>query len=334
MSSLQPVVNEFPAVSVVMPVRNAARYLDEAIASMVEQRLGSFELLVLDDASEDKTAEILARWATLDSRIIVHRVPKALGIASACNFLVSKASAPLIARMDGDDISHPARFERQTEVLNANPSTVLLGTLSDGIDAAGNRVFGVDYRPALSSWRTHIPAHGSWMFRRSAFVDAGGYATSATHWEDAELLLRMAAVGEVHVLLEHLFRYRFHNANTRSRHRTEWERAHMLSRGFLPTSFDPWYPLSVDATAAWSDPTRTSATRSLVRHGVRPDSSRHVAMWSYALASLLGPRTVRQLRSRGVAAHAAYARHKLRGLETARWVPKSDATRHVANEAT
>ncbi len=313
-----------------MPVRNAARYLDEAIASIIDQRFTSFELLVLDDASEDETARILARWAGIDSRIIVYRVPTALGIASACNFLVGKASASLIARMDGDDISHPARFERQVEVLNANPSTVLLGTLSDGIDADGNRVFGVDYRPAISSWRNHSPAHGSWMFRRSAFVHAGGYSASATHWEDAELLLRMAAVGDVRILLEHLFRYRFHGANARSHHRAEWEQSHKLSRDVLPTSFDPWYPLSVDATAAWNNPTRTSATRSLFRHGVRPDSTRHMAMWSYALASMIGPRTVRRLRSRGIAAHAVYARRKLRGSETARWSPKLDDPMHAA----
>ncbi len=314
-----------------MPVRNAARHLDEAIASIVDQRFESFELLILDDASEDNTAQILARWATLDNRITVHHVPTALGIAAACNFLVSKAVAPLIARMDGDDISHPARFERQVEVLNAEPAMVLLGTLSDGIDADGKRVFGVDYRPALSSWRTHSPAHGSWMFRRSDFLQVGGYSISATHWEDADLLLRMAAVGEVRVLLEHLFRYRFHSASSRSRQRTEWVRSHELSRGVLPMSFDPWYPLSVDATAAWSNPTRTSAASSLLRHGVRPDSGRHLTMWSYALASLVGPRVVRHLRSSGIAAHAMYARHRLRGTETVRWLPKLDASTKSAN---
>src|SRR5579864_9121964 len=99
-----------PLISVIMPVRNLRKYIRSAMDSILTQTLGDFELILVDDRSTDGTSQIIAEYAARDSRIRI--VPgTASGLGKALNLGVSQARAPLIARMDGDDISLPTRFE-------------------------------------------------------------------------------------------------------------------------------------------------------------------------------------------------------------------------------
>src|SRR4051794_24175094 len=133
-----------PQLSVVLPVRDAMPYLPESVDSILGQTHRDFEFVILDDASTDGSSEYLARQAAADARIRLHRSEAPLGAVAVGNRAVALTSAPLVARMDGDDVSEPTRFERQLEVLAAKPDAVLVGTLADGIDAAGRRVRGRD----------------------------------------------------------------------------------------------------------------------------------------------------------------------------------------------
>lgn len=128
-----------PLISVVMPVRNGMPYLAESIRSILLQTLEDFEFLILDDASTDETPRVLRGWARQDGRIRVigHSEP---GLSRALNDLVREARAPVCARMDADDISHPDRLGRQWEVLHRSPDVALVGTLWEGIDEQGRRV--------------------------------------------------------------------------------------------------------------------------------------------------------------------------------------------------
>src|SRR4051812_47700023 len=129
-----------PLISVVMPVHNAAPYLDESIRSILGQTLSDFEFVILDDASTDDSRQILLAWAHRDERIRLFEEREALGPARVYNYVVSKARATLIARMDADDISEACRFERQWEILRHRPEVGLVGTLMEGIDRRGQRV--------------------------------------------------------------------------------------------------------------------------------------------------------------------------------------------------
>src|SRR5712692_2248266 len=96
-----------PLISVVMPVHNALPFLDESIGSILQQTLSDFEFVILDDASTDGSVELLREWSLRDKRILLHESRRRLGVSGSSNAVVSKAGAPIVARMDADDISHP-----------------------------------------------------------------------------------------------------------------------------------------------------------------------------------------------------------------------------------
>ena len=202
-----------PLISVVMPVYNAFDFLDDSISSILGQTLSDFEFVILDDASTDKSLERAREWATRDQRIQVHASKNRLGLSGSSNAVVAKARAPIVARMDSDDVAHPDRLRRQWDVLQNRPEIAVVGTLCNGIDATGREV-----RPR-DRWRIvrrsrYIPfPHGSAMFRRELFHKVGGYDENAIGAEDQELFSRMAAHGRIVTLPDVLYSYRYHADN-------------------------------------------------------------------------------------------------------------------------
>jgi glycosyltransferase involved in cell wall biosynthesis len=202
-----------PQISVVMPVHNGREFLDESIKSILAQTLSDFEFVILDDASTDGATELLREWAQRDDRIQLHESKKRLGLAGSSNAVVSKARAPILARMDADDIAHPDRLRRQLTIMESHPDIVVIGTLCDGIDASGRVVRPRD-RWRLVRRSCYIPfPHGSVMFRRDAFDAVGGYNEDATRAEDQDLFGRMTAKGRVVTLPDTLYSYRYHSSN-------------------------------------------------------------------------------------------------------------------------
>ena len=202
-----------PSVSVVMPVHNAFPFLNESICSILGQTLSDFEFVILDDASTDKSLELLRDWAARDERIRVYDSQKLLGLAASSNAVVAKARAPLVARMDADDIAHPDRLIRQWHIMKQRPDTVAVGTLCNGINAGGCVVRPRD-RWRLLRHSTLIPfPHGSVMFRREVFEQVGGYNERVARGEDQDLFLRMATRGRVLTLADVLYSYRYHSSN-------------------------------------------------------------------------------------------------------------------------
>jgi glycosyltransferase involved in cell wall biosynthesis len=199
-----------PLISVVMPVHNGVPYLAESIHSILVQTLDDFEFVILDDASTDGTPRILRDWAQRDSRIRLIQNSKQLGISGALNSVVREARAPICARMDADDLSHPDRLKRQWEVLLADPEVALVGSLWEGIDAQGRCVRPRDrWRLLRGSSLAPFP-HGSIMFRRDVFWGVGGYRAAVSYSQDLDLYLRICQRGRTMVLPDALYRYRFH----------------------------------------------------------------------------------------------------------------------------
>src|SRR6267142_4958286 len=202
-----------PLISVVMPVHNALPFLDESIRSILEQTLSDFEFVILDDASTDGSVELLREWSPRDKRIHLYESKKRLGLSGSSNAVVLMASAPIVARMDADDIAHPDRLRRQWSIIEGRPDVAVIGTLCNGIDASGREV-----RPR-DRWRVvrrsaYIPfPHGSAMFRREVFDQVGGYNDTSDAGEEQDLFLRMAARGRVVTLPDVLYSYRYHSSN-------------------------------------------------------------------------------------------------------------------------
>src|SRR6478609_1964644 len=105
-----------PVVSVLMPVYNAQRYLTAAVESIRGQTFRDFEFIIVDDGSTDRSGEILRKFAAEDPRIKLISRPNT-GYVVALNEALSCARGEFVARMDADDISLPARFERQVAHL-------------------------------------------------------------------------------------------------------------------------------------------------------------------------------------------------------------------------
>jgi glycosyltransferase involved in cell wall biosynthesis len=202
-----------PLISVVMPVHNALPFLDESIRSILEQTLGDFEFVILDDASTDGSLELLREWTRRDARIRLHESKQRLGLSGSSNAVVSKARAPIVARMDADDIAHPDRLRRQWNIIEHRSDVAVIGTLCNGIDASGREVRPRD-RWRLVRHSIYIPfPHGSAMFRREVFDQVGGYDENADGGEDQDLFSRMAARGRVLTLPDVLYSYRYHSSN-------------------------------------------------------------------------------------------------------------------------
>ena len=203
-----------PAVSVLIPVRNCALYLDEALESLAAQSFTDFEIIVVDNGSSDGTRDILRAWARREPRLRAIHLRQA-GLARSLNLAAARARAPLFARLDGDDIALPGRLAAQVEAMRARPQLGLLGSSAELIDSRGRAIGTLDRPTADSKLRLFLRTgcafiHSSVIMRREVFLAAGGYRKGLNLAEDYDLWLRMAEHGEIANLPDRFVRYRVH----------------------------------------------------------------------------------------------------------------------------
>jgi glycosyltransferase involved in cell wall biosynthesis len=125
-------------VSVVMPLYNAQEYVEAAVRSVLASDLAAFELLVMDDGSKDRSADIVA--AIDDPRIVLTRLPASGGPSRPRNVAIARARAPYVAFLDSDDLLCPDTLSASAEALEANPSAGLTFTDYESIDATGAQI--------------------------------------------------------------------------------------------------------------------------------------------------------------------------------------------------
>ena len=208
-----------PVVSVLLPVYNAMPYLKDAVASVLGQTFADIEVIALDDASTDGSLEYLRGLA--DPRLDVVARPKS-GLSLNLNYGIGIARAPLIARMDADDISLPTRFERQVARMNAEQELVACGCDLRFIDPAGEIGAGHQYYAddALIRWNLLTDsafAHPGMMLRKAALERAGLYRREQEPAEDYALWLELAKLGRLANVPEVLLHYRIHPGSVSSR---------------------------------------------------------------------------------------------------------------------
>jgi glycosyltransferase involved in cell wall biosynthesis len=223
-----------PSVSVVMAVHNGERWLAETLASLSAQTFGDFEVVVIDDGSTDGSAAILAEAAARDARYRVITQAN-FGLVASLNRGLAEARAPLVARIDADDVAEPERFARQVAFLSARPEVAAVGSAIRIIDGDG-RFLRMQTYPcgpeavAKAMLRGCALAHPAVMMRRAAVQTIGGYREAFRHAEDYDLWLRLGESHALDNLPEPLLRYRRHGGSVSFRHRQHQALASFVAR--------------------------------------------------------------------------------------------------------
>ena len=193
-----------PAVSVLLPVRDGAAHLAEAIASLEAQTLEDFEVLAVDDGSTDATPALLADWAARDPRVRAVR-QEAAGIVPALERARAAARGRYLARMDADDVCAPTRLAEQFALMESDPTLVGCGCSIEYFPADTVRDGALRYQEWLNAAVTpeeierHLfvecpLAHPTFFLRADAVDAVGGYRDPG--WpEDYDLLIRLWANG-------------------------------------------------------------------------------------------------------------------------------------------
>jgi glycosyltransferase involved in cell wall biosynthesis len=193
-------------LSVLVPVRDAQDTLSECLGSLRSQTLTDHEVVVVDDGSSDTTPACLETWAREDPRLRVLRTSR-LGLVPALNLALAEARAPLVARMDADDVAHPERLEKQARRLGEDARVDVLGcrvelVCETGVPPAGGMRAYVDWSNGLLGHEAmerdrfvESPlVHPSVAMRRQTLLDLGGWPDPDGP-EDYELWLRCFEAG-------------------------------------------------------------------------------------------------------------------------------------------
>ncbi|MFD3000910.1 glycosyltransferase family 2 protein [Pontibacter toksunensis] len=196
-----------PQLTVLMPVYNAEKYLAEAIESILQQTFTDFEFLIIDDRSTDSSVAIIHSYS--DPRIRFVQNEKNLGISPTLNKGIELAAAPVIARMDADDISYPARLEKQFAYMKAHPACAMVSCLVRVISEEGELVRVDKFESDFFYYNLNFICwiyHPTVMYRKNAVQDVGMYAVP--YAEDFELFWQLSRKYTFYNLPEVLLDYR------------------------------------------------------------------------------------------------------------------------------
>ena len=210
-----------PLVTIGIPSYQAEAHIGPAIAAALAQTYSNFEVLVIDDASSDRTCEILSALA--DDRLRVARNETNLGPAATWNAVVAGARGEFVKLLHSDDLIVPEAIERQLAPLLAD-DTIVLAASARSIVSASGRALGVRKAPWPAGKRAgrdavreivrrgqnFIGEPAATLIRTAAIREAGGYDAAARYAIDLDLWVRLLARGDLYYDPEPLASYRVH----------------------------------------------------------------------------------------------------------------------------
>jgi glycosyltransferase involved in cell wall biosynthesis len=231
-------------VLITIPAYNAAEHLEEAIESVLNQTHPDFELLVINDGSQDETAVILDRLSEKDKRIrVIHQENQ--GIAETLNRALSETDSEWVFIMHADDVMLPERLARQLAFIEENPELRVCSCLAYYISESGQQLGKTSsdlFSREKLDWYVKNNEmigllHPGAALHRSTVLEIGGYRQAFWPSEDVDLWNRMAEKGHlIQVQNEVLMKYRIHTGSASTskfifnRMKYEWARSCMRAR--------------------------------------------------------------------------------------------------------
>lgn len=199
-----------------MPARNAESYLDACILSIINQTYRNWELVIVNDHSEDSTSKILKKWSLQDGRIF-YLENKGQGIIPALNLALSKSSGVYITRMDADDIMHPEKLEYlSAKLCSNNRSSIVVGKvkyfaeedLGEGYENYAKWLNAlIDNESHWEEiYRECVIPSPCWMMRKKDLLKMGGFS-SAIYPEDYDMCFRLYISDAVIVVVDKVLHY-------------------------------------------------------------------------------------------------------------------------------
>jgi len=226
---------EHPIVTVIMPVYNAAKYVPAALDSILAQTFQDFEVVAVDDGATDDSAAVLEKYTARDPRIRVFHQKNA-GSAAARNKAISLARGKYIAQHDADDLSMPARLERQMRTLDAHPDLTAVFCRSVMTDENLTPLLKIcspmTLRKIRKAFRFRNALPSDFMIRTEALVRIGGFREAFLLAHDSDLNLRILETGNVICLPEVLYIIRRHKQQVSSARESEQRLFGALARAF------------------------------------------------------------------------------------------------------
>jgi glycosyltransferase involved in cell wall biosynthesis len=220
-----------PDLSIIMPVYNTVSYLGESVESVLSQSFTDFELIIIDDASTDGSAELLNNFR--DDRIKILTNTQNKGIVFSRNRGLNEAQGNFIAQFDSDDVARPDKFEKQIDFLKRNPDFGMVGSWVRMIDSEG-KLIKQKWRlpakphliPAIMLFRNYFVQ--STIVARHGAIPEGGYKTGYDVVEDYKMWIEIANKYKVWNLPEYLVNYRVHGSSATNSDSTRLNKQHHL----------------------------------------------------------------------------------------------------------
>ena len=185
-----------PQVSVVMSCYNAEQTVEKAIESILNQSFKAFEFIIIDDASSDRTSDILLQYQKLDDRITLLTNEPNCGLSYSLNRGIKHAKTPLIARMDADDVAYSKRLQVQYDFMTTHKEVDLLGAAVRYVDEVGNPIKIVhlpsdDNAIKARVFKKTLVFHPTIMIKKDVYEKHGYYDPKLRWAEDADLWYRL-----------------------------------------------------------------------------------------------------------------------------------------------
>lgn len=201
-----------PLISVIMPVKNAGKFVGAAVESIIDQTYKNWEMIVVNDGSTDETGKILQKFSRKDKRITVITNKQSKGIGASLNLALTKAKGKYIARMDGDDISLPNRLTTQVAFLQKHSKIVAVGGQAEMIDGEGE-IFAYKHFPTdatklreMIMWM--VPIQHPVMMARGEVYKKCRYDETFKTAEDVEMFMQLLKYGELGNVPQVVYQYR------------------------------------------------------------------------------------------------------------------------------